>query len=196
MMFNVFMNIGVDIRCFISPFRTGVGEYTHELLDALFKIDQINQYFLFYNSAKEKLEIGNWKLGGNVYCVRTKWPNKLLNSSLRFFHQPRFDRVTSYELRVTGIDVWFSPNLNFTALSKNTKHVLTIHDLSFEHFQDCYSSKRRLWHRALNPKRQCEQADIILTPSENTRRDVVETYGIPEEKVRCIYPGLSEKFMT
>ncbi len=55
------MNIGVDIRCLMDKQRTGVGEYTYGLLNALFSIDSDrfkqladytdeNQYFLFYNS--------------------------------------------------------------------------------------------------------------------------------------------------
>ena len=202
------MNIGIDLRPLLSSVRTGVAEYTYELLDALFKIDQTNQYFLFYNSAKEKLEISNWKLSrrvgrdpdftsgetGKVRFVRTKYPNKLFNASISLFARPRLDRIRNKELGIRNIDVWFSPNINFTTLSKGVKHILTIHDLSFEHFPDCYSAKRRLWHRALNPRKQCERADLILTPSESTRRVVVETYGIEEKKVKVLYPGLSSAF--
>ena len=93
------------------------------------------------------------------------------------------------------LDVFFSPNLNFTSISQNVKHVLTIHDLSFEIVPDCFSAKQRLWHKIVNPKKQCERADIILTPSENTRKDVVELYGIDEKKVRVLKPGLSANFL-
>lgn len=189
------MNIGIDIRPLLMAARTGVAEYTYELLDALFKIDKTNQYFLFCNATKE-FEIGNEKWGmGNVHRICTKYPNKLFNASLQFFQHPRLDRVTIHESRVTRIDLWFSPNLGFTALSPKVRQILTIHDLSFEHFPDCYSFKRRLWHRALNPRRQCERADIILTPSESTRRDVIETYAIPESKVRVIKSGISSVFL-
>ena len=202
------MHIGIDARCLLANTRTGVGEYAYELLNALFKIDKKNEYYLFCNSATKKLETGNCpalsgiplrreKFWGNVHLVCTKYPNKLFNLSLQLFRRPRLDDLIIRQLgQASNVDLWFSPNLNFTALSSRVKHILTIHDLSFEHFPDCYSRKRRLWHRALNPRRQCERADLILTPSEHTRRDVIETYSISEEKVRCIYPGLSEKFMT
>ena len=42
------MNIGIDVRPLLSPVRTGVGEYTFELLNAIFQIDKENQYFLFH----------------------------------------------------------------------------------------------------------------------------------------------------
>lgn len=182
------MNIGIDIRSLMEKNRTGVGEYTYELLDALFKIDLENQYFLFYNSKNDQKHVEEW-LQENVHYVSTKYPNKLFNFSLQVFKFPKLDGFV-----VENLDYWFSPNINFTALSKNIKQILTIHDLSFEHFPDCYSWKMRLWHKVLNPRKQCERADIILTPSENTRRDVVETYGIVKEKVRVLVPGLSGNF--
>ena len=135
----VCMNIGLDIRSLMSTNRTGVGEYTYELVNALFEIDKENKYFLFYNSWKDVSEIiPKWKQD-NVRLINTKIPNKLLNLSLFLFQRPKIDKIGSSDL-----DFFFSPNIHFTALSKKTKHILTIHDLSFEHFPECYSWKRRL----------------------------------------------------
>lgn len=188
------MNIGIDIRCLLTPSRTGVGEYASELLTALFKIDQANQYFLFYNAAGEmKVALPRWPQE-NVRYVGSSWPNKLFNTSLHVLRQPKLDRFAGHRSAGTGLDAWFSPNLSFTALSPRTRHILTIHDLSFEYFPDCYSWQRRLWHKILNPKRQCVRADIILTPSEHTQGDVIERYGIEPKKVWCVYPGLSGAF--
>jgi len=183
------MNIGVDIRSLMDSNRTGVGEYTYELLNALFKIDKENQYFLFYNSNKDVSQnIPKWKQE-NVNYIGFSWPNKLLNIFLLFFKFPRIDKIINKKL-----DYFFSPNINFLSLSKDVKHILTIHDLSFEYFPDCLSRKRRLWHKILNPKKACEKADIIITPSENTKRDVIDRYGISGEKIKKIYPGLSSVF--
>jgi glycosyltransferase involved in cell wall biosynthesis len=203
------MNIGIDIRTLLTPVRTGVAEYTYELLQALFRIDRKNQYFLFTNCAKD-FEMGKEKWErDNVKYVITKYPNKLFNTSLQLLKRPKLDKLvdrlqtTDYsrlvkdrnpKSEIRSLDVWFSPNIGFTSLSRNVKHVMTIHDLSFEHFPDCYSWKRRLWHKVLNPKKQCERADLILTPSLSTKRDVVETYGIDESKVRCLYPGVTSDF--
>ena len=73
------MNFGIDIRCLMDKQRTGVGEYTFGLLDAVFKIDRENQYFLFYNSYKDVSQnIPRWDYP-NVRYVRTKWSNKIFN---------------------------------------------------------------------------------------------------------------------
>ncbi|MEK7680877.1 MAG: glycosyltransferase, partial [Patescibacteria group bacterium] len=183
------MNIGVDIRPLMAEKRTGVGEYTYELLDAIFEIDKQNQYFLFYNSRSDvSKNIPPWKQE-NVHYIIARWPNKLFNLSIKFFGFPKIDRLIK-----TPLDYFFSPNINFTTLSKKTKHILTIHDLSFKFYPEFYSSKQRLWHKITNPKKQCLRADLILTPSENTKRDIVDYYKILPEKIKVIYPGLSSIF--
>ena len=205
------MRIGVDIRSLMDPIRTGVGEYTHELLNALFKIDKNNQYFLFYNSFKIRNTKGyeNTKYEKMSDCVRlwnqenvhyagTRYPNKLFNASQVLFKWPKLDKIVCGKRRGERgkrlIDIWFSPNLNFASVSSKTKHLLTIHDLSFEILPECFSAKRRLWHKIINPRKQCERADLILTPSENTARDVAEIYCIDDNKIRVLYPGLCSNF--
>jgi hypothetical protein len=41
------MNIGVDVRSLLRGRYHGIGEYTYQLLTALFEIDSANQYWLF-----------------------------------------------------------------------------------------------------------------------------------------------------
>ncbi len=197
---SVNMNIGIDIRVLMSSVRTGVGEYTYELLNALFQTDQTNQYFLFYNSYSDvSAVLPKWNVS-NVHFVESRWPNKFLNAAQVLFGRPFIDRLNLAfvpssgrgESGILNLDYFFSPNLNFTSLSSGTKHILTIHDLSFELFPQCYSWKRRMWHWVLRPKRQCERAHLILVPSENTKRDVVNVYGIDEKKVRVVRPGVTK----
>lgn len=186
------LKIGVDIRCLMSPNRTGVGEHAFELLNAIFKIDKQNQYFLFYNSYKDvTAHVPLWPQQNNIHYVATKWPNKLLNIAIKFLSWPKLDKLIS---RNGHLDYIFSPNLNFTALSKNIKQILTVHDLSFKFFPQFFSIKQRLWHLGINPKKQCRRADTIIAQSENTKRDIVDYYQIPPEKIKVIYPGISPVF--
>ena len=182
--------------------RTGVGEYTYELLDVLFEIDKENNYILFYNSWKDVSDIiPKWNQK-NVHYIITRWPNKLFSFftwlrviKLDHLIERRFVKGNS-KFITTRLDYFFSPNLNFTCLSKKIKHIITIHDLSFEFFKKCYSWKRRLWHRILNPSKQCRRANIVLVPSENTKLDVGEIYNISKEKIKVIIPGLSNEFLN
>ncbi len=184
------LNIAVDVRPLMDPIRTGVGEYTFEFLDALFKMDKENKYYLFYNSSSDvSKNIPDWKQD-NVEIVSFKYPNKLFNFILQFFKLPKVDKMIGKK-----IDYFFSPNLGFISLSKNVKQILTIHDLSFEYFADCFCLKRKLWHKIISPKKQCRSAKMILTPSKNTKNDIVESYKIDKNKINVLYPGLSSLFL-
>ncbi len=191
------MNIGVDIRCLLSSKKTGVARYTEELLTALFKIDKANSYYLFFNSYKDFEDyLPHWE-GDNIHFVKTNFPNKIFNFLTKVFVWPKLDKLVIRRVsknKIKNIDYWFSPNLSFTSLSKNTKHILLIHDLSFEFLGDCYTQKRRLWHRVLNPKKQCQKADLVLVPSHSTKSDLLDLYKLEENKVKILTPGLSNVF--
>ena len=187
------MNIGIDIRPLMTAPRTGVGEYTYELLNAIFRIDRTNQYFLFYNSSRDvSANIPAWDYP-NVKIIGSHIPNKFFNSSLAIFHCPRLDKLSvNREPRTVNLDLWFSPNLNFTALSGETKYILTIHDISFDLFPEFATLKHYWCHRGMGVKKQCERANVIITPSENTKRDIVNYYKISPEKIKVIYPGVGQ----
>ena len=125
------LKIGIDIRNLMSPTRTGVGEYTYELLNAVFKIDKQNQYYLFYNSHTDVTAHTPLWPQGNIHYIATRWPNKLFNASIKILGWPKLDKLIS---RSGQLDYFFSPNFNFTVLSKNIKNILTIHDLSFKFY--------------------------------------------------------------
>ncbi len=182
------MNIGIDIRPLMIKNKTGIGEYTFELLSAIFAQDKSNQYFLFSNSSQEiHSKFFSWNQP-NIQYIHTRYPNKLLNFALAF----GFLKIN--KLLPNKIDHWYSPNLNFLSLNKDTKHTLTIHDISYKLFPEFYTLKQQIWHKIINPKNQCEQADTIVVPSENTKRDLVNYYQIDKEKIKVIHPGISPIF--
>lgn len=192
------MNIGIDIRPLMTPTRTGVGEYTFELLNAIFDLATDHRFFLFYNSFQDFSKyIPQWNKPQIEY-ISTTYPNKLFNTSQLLLRRPRLDRLIGkkniLKINAEKLDIFFSPNPNFTSLSKNIPHIVTIHDLSFVFFPEYYTFKQRIWHRLINPKKQCHAAKLIFTPSENTKRDLMQYYQIPQEKINVLYPGLSESF--
>lgn len=183
------MKIGIDIRCLIGGKRTGVEEYTLELLEHLFAEDRDNEYVLFWNA---------WKLPPcpmawdhrfpHVRLVSFRIPNKLLNFSLWYLRFPHLDRL------VGGVDVFFLPNLNFAAFSRKVRVVLTAHDLSFEHCPETFSWKRRLWHSFVNFRRLALRANHVIAVSASTRDDLVEYLGMSPKKIAVVSSGVSERF--
>jgi len=183
------MKIGIDVRCLAEGRRTGVEEYTLNILRHLFAIDQKNDYVLFLNSFREPETSLNWiEKYPNVTLKRFRFPNKLLNLFFWYFGWPKIDKMLG------GVDIFFMPNIIFFGLSKKAKLISTIHDLSFERYPEFFSFKRRLWHVFVNPKKICRRADKIIAVSESTKNDLISLYKINPEKVHVIYNGLAEKF--
>ncbi|NQU83641.1 MAG: glycosyltransferase family 4 protein [Parcubacteria group bacterium] len=178
--------IGIDIRCLLDENRSGVGEYTFNLLDTLFRTDRENEYFLFFNSWK-KPTLPKWNYP-NVHFCEFKFPNKLFNMSLKFFKYPKIDKLIADD-----IDVFLAPNLNFLSLSKDVKKIIIVHDLSFEIYPDFFSLKSRLWHKLINLKKICQEADVVIAVSKNTAQDLNDIYNIPRDKIKVVYSGVETK---
>lgn len=181
------MRIGVDIRCLVEGKNTGVEEYTVNILHRLFELDQKNSYVLFINSWHDpKAELGQFRKYKNVSIKQFHIPNKLLNLSFWYLRWPHIDTMLG------GVDKFWMPNINFVALSNDTKLILTIHDLSFEIFAQTFSFKRRLWHHFINTRGLCKRADKIIAVSESSQKDIVEYYGVDPLKVERIYNAVAE----
>jgi len=183
------MKIGIDIRCLSEGRRTGVEEYTLNLLDKIFKEDIKNSYVLFLNSWKEpKVDLSCFRKYKNIEIKSTHFPNKILNLLFWYFNWPKVDKLLG------GVDLFFMPNINFVALTGETKLLLTIHDLSFEYYPETFSLKRRLWHIFINPRRLIKRANKILAVSQSTKNDLVNFYKISSNKIEVVYNGVAENF--
>jgi glycosyltransferase involved in cell wall biosynthesis len=180
--------IGIDIRCLSDGKRTGVEEYTINLLENLFELDKKNQYVLFSNSYQAShFDARIFSQYKNVSVRQFKYPNKLLNLCFWYLRWPLVDQMLG------GVDLFFMPNINFVALSKKTKLLLTIHDLSYEIFPETFSLKRRAWHHFINPRNLCRRADQIIAVSDSTRNDIISRYKINPQKVMRVYNGVSDE---
>lgn len=180
------MRIGIDIRCLMEKNYSGISEVTYNLLDHLFKIDSTNQYILFYNSSKQP-SVPSFDYP-NVKFKEYQYPNKLFNLALRYL------KITEIDKLIGGVDVFLIPNFLFLNLSKNCRKVLIIHDLSFELYPKFFTLKKRLWHNLIRPKQLCQQADVIIAISENTKNDIIKIYNIQGDKIKVINPGIREVF--
>ncbi|MFH1175329.1 MAG: glycosyltransferase family 1 protein [bacterium] len=183
------MKIAIDIRPLGIKRRTGVEEYLLGLLDEFLKIDQENEYILFNNSFLQKnKEFEVYSANPNVKIVNLKIPNKIFNTSLAFLSLPKLDKICG------SPDVFFSPNWNFCQISKKTKHILTVHDLSFKISPDFFPFRKRLWHKIIKAQKQAQKTDAIIAVSESTKQDLIEIFKISPEKIKVVYPSIHQRF--
>jgi glycosyltransferase involved in cell wall biosynthesis len=179
------MIIGIDIRMLARGTKTGVEKYTTNLLANMLSLNTDIKFKLFYNGYK-KVELNyDWLKLSNVELKQFRIPNRFLDISSYFFGYPKMDKLLG------GVDVFFSPHIFLSSVSKKCKSIMTFHDLSFEKYPEFYSAGKNYWHFSMNPKKQARKADKIIAVSESTKDDLVGLYNINPKKIKVIYSGVN-----
>lgn len=183
------MHIGIDISSAVNQ-KAGIGRYTHKLVEHLLEIDNQNEYALF-TFYREK--------GSQEVCFK---PNPRLKQK-SFSFPGRAFRLMLFSLYKIGIpldflvgkvDIFHSPDLVFPAL-KRTKSILTIHDLAFILFPECYTLLNRQYLKSMVPL-SARRASKIIADSQSAKQNIIELLSIPEGKIKVIPCGIDEQFQV
>ncbi len=174
------MRIGIDVRTLQtgSGWR-GVGVYTQHLVEALMRIDEGNEYFLFAGS---RMNVQHLPEHFKRNIISLKRPSK----NIIFWDQLCWHHL----LKKWKIDIFHSP---FYAsplfVPKKTAVMQTVHDLIPLIFKKSTSAKNRLIFK-INFS-LLKYADRIIAVSQNTKNDILRLLGIPEKKVAVIHNGVN-----
>lgn len=183
------MIVGVDIRSLAAGKQSGVEEYVRGLLTELFRQYPEYRFVLFFNAwGKVAPDLSFAQGFSHVTLRRFRFPNKLLNFCLWYLRYPKLDRL------IGGVDVFWMPNMNFAAISRAARLVVTVHDLSFEWFPETFSLKQRLWHFLVNLRGLLACADQVVAISQSTADDIATRYAIARERITVIPSGVGERF--
>ena len=161
------MRIAIDAHS-VGTQLAGNETYAVNLIEALAEIDQSNQYTLYVTRQSAIDRFAN------------RWPN--FNVKRMVPHTPlvRIPVTLSAELRRNPVDVL---HVQYTAPPLAPCSVVaTIHDLSFEHLPETFNRRSRAQLR-LTVRRTARKAAQILTLSEFSRRDIIDTYRIAPDRV-------------
>src|SRR3989338_6175690 len=116
---------------------------------------------------------------------------------------PKFDKKNEY---VFVEDKNFPPNVDLihypyfdpffiTLASKSlTKTIVTVHDLTPLVFPEHFPPGIRGKIKWLIQRSRLKKADLIITDSNCSRKDVRDIVGIPEDKIRTVYLAAGEQF--
>ena len=86
------------------------------------------------------------------------------------------------------LDVFFAPGYT-TPLLLKTPSVVLVHDISFAAHPEWFRLKEGLRRRLLT-RWSCDRARLVLTVSDAARSEIISYFGVPESRVRRIYPGV------
>jgi glycosyltransferase involved in cell wall biosynthesis len=186
------MRILVDIRHLAHPNPSGVGEYTIELLRALFQLDQNNHYTLF-STGRRKPDLDTLfpNRTNRVEHKHVSIPNKLLNARMSSLGHPTINWLIKKE-----IDLIFLPNLNIAPLPTNVPTVMTVHDLSWKIFPEFYSAKMQAWHKATKPDQLMKRIDHFCVPSSCTKQDLTRLFSTDPNIIHTIPHGVHPRYSS
>ncbi len=85
------------------------------------------------------------------------------------------------------IDVFFTP-AHYAPRLCPVPFVVTIHDLSYFYYPDEFL-KKDLYKLQNWTKYSVQRAKKIITVSQNTKKDIMKFYHVPENKIKVVYNG-------
>lgn len=180
------MKIGYEAKR-IYHNKTGLGNYSRDLIKILASFFPENQYFL-YNPKKNKENLFNFSTSSIV----EKLPSTLFYEK---FHNLWRQKGIIEDLKKDEIKIFhgLSGELPAGLNKKNIKSIVTIHDLIFVRYPHLYSFFDRKIH-FYKFKKAALQANIVIAISEQTKKDIIEFLKIPEYKIKVIYQGCQDIF--
>jgi glycosyltransferase involved in cell wall biosynthesis len=153
---------------------TGLGgneSYATNLIEALARIDSVNQYTIYVTRREARDRFGH------------RWPNFSVRTTRPHTPLIRIPLTLSAELRKHPVDVL---HVQFTSPPFSPcPVVVSIHDLSFEHLPDTFTWRSRQQLR-LTVRRSARKAAQIISLSEDGRADLIATYQLDPEKISVI----------
>ena len=164
------MRIAIDAHS-VGAKLAGNESYATNLIEALAQVDSVNEYTLYVTTAEARARFSQ------------RWPNFRVQTTLPHTPLIRIPLTLAAELRKRPVDVL---HVQFTAPPFSPcPVVVSVHDLSFEHLPQTFNRRSRTQLR-LTVRHSVKKAARILTLSEHTRRDMIETYGTSPERITAI----------
>ena len=180
------MRIAYDAKRVFHNF-TGLGNYSRDLIRILKQFYPGNQYLL-YNPKPPKRKVFDVD-NKNVLEIRPKGRFFMMLPSL----WRQFKIVN--DLKRDGVKLFHGLSGEIpTGLARHgIKSMVTVHDLIFLRFPKFYSFFDREIH-TLKARHSTQNADVVVAVSEQTKRDVVEFFGVDANKIKVIYQGCQDVF--
>ncbi|MBL7155154.1 MAG: glycosyltransferase family 4 protein [Candidatus Portnoybacteria bacterium] len=175
------MLIGINaVAAFKKP-RTGVEEYTYQLIKHLTMLEESKRHrFILYSQGTD--------VQGTVPKGQSFSEGLSLRDSPLRWPLPMWTQIRlAAEMVINKPDVLFIP-VHVLPLVHPQNSVVTIHGLEYEYYPEMYPW-RHLRYLRWSTKYALKNARKIIAVSENTKRDLVELYGGNPEKIEVIHHG-------
>ncbi|RPJ79766.1 MAG: glycosyltransferase family 1 protein [Alphaproteobacteria bacterium] len=182
------MKILYDHTVFQFQRYGGISRYFYELITRLSTKENVDI------SLFQGLHINEYALSKHKHNFDSYWGYKweykkpAAKYMALIFAMPNKVLFDSY-IRSLGVNI-YHPTYYKTNLDKYNKSaiVLTVHDMIHELYSDQFIDSRFVIKAK---KKSINTADQIICVSKNTKKDLINLYDVPEDKIEVIYHGNS-----
>ncbi len=181
------MKIGYDAKRVFQNF-TGLGNYSRTLIETLTTHFPENEYHLFTSTLNDMPRVTKVTTHPSV---SVHLPLSNLNKKLPALWR---SYTINKDIQKTGIQIFHGLSHELPlSIPKNVRTVVTIHDLIHERYPYFYPFIDRKIY-SFKFKKACQQADIVVAISQQTKRDIIDFYKIEPSKIHVIYQSCDPIF--
>lgn len=177
------MRIGINTRFLLKHKMEGFGWYTYETMLRITQQHPEHEFIFFFDRPYDKKFIFSNNITPVVVNPPTRHP---------ILQVIWFDYAIPRALKKYKCDVFVSPD-GYLSLKSDVPQLAVIHDLNFEHNPDDLPKHVLKFLKTRFPL-FAKKADQICTVSHFSKKDIIKTYKIPEEKIEVTYNGVSPIF--
>lgn len=178
------MKIGFDAKRLFNN-TSGLGNYSRTLVRRLVSGYPQDEFTLF--TPKARLEVDFLPVSN----VQTVFPEGLWKRFKGLWRTEKLARLS----REARLDIYhgLSHELPAGIQKSGVKSVVTVHDLIFMRHPEFYSPVD-VWIHKRKVRYACRAADAVIAISEQTKKDIVELLGTPQDKIHVIYQSIEPWF--
>ncbi len=173
------MHIGYDAKRLYSN-SSGLGNYSRTLVRNMMTLFPDNEYSLFTTKKNPDLETSYFDHQANVIHY-----NGVLSGAWRTIR-------IAQKTNEMGLHLFHGLS-NEIPLGLDIPAIVTIHDVIFKHLPTTYKPWDR-WIYNQKTTIACNEADKIIAISQQTKRDLLQYYQIPEDKIEVVYQSVDPIF--
>ncbi len=178
------MKIAVNTRLLLPDKLEGIGWVAYETLKRITNSHPEHEFFFIFDRKWDERFIFSDNITPLIARPQARHP---------FLYYIWFECSVPRILKKIKADVFLSPDA-YLSLRTKVPSIPIFHDLNFEHYPKDLPALERKYYRHFFPK-YARKAEQLVTVSEFSKKDIMNLYNIPSEKISVVYNGVNEDFV-
>ena len=175
------MKIIVNTRLLLKDKLEGLGWFTYETLKRITQQHPEHEFIFLFDRKFDQEFIFSDNITPIIVYPQARHP---------FLFYLWFEHSIPKILKKVKPDLFLSPD-GYLSLSTDIKSLPVIHDLNFEHYPKDMPWLYSKYYRYFFPK-FAKKATRIATVSNFSKQDIINLYGIVQDKIDVVYNGVNE----